>query len=96
MYATKNGREALDWLNHTDVLPAAIILDLTMPIMDGRTFLSARRNDPVLARVPVLVLSAERDCSDLAQNGDINGLLPKLFSFENLLTAIETLHVPLD
>ena len=94
VHAAENGREALDWLDGVDELPTAIILDLSMPVMDGRTFLGVRRHDPALASVPVLVVSAEWDCSDLTKAGDVSGVLRKPVSFENLLAAIETLHMP--
>lgn len=35
-----------------------IVLDLMMPEMDGMTFLEHQRNDPLLAGVPVIVLTA--------------------------------------
>jgi CheY-like chemotaxis protein len=37
--ATLNGREALTYLKETDVFPALIILDISMPVIDGYTFL---------------------------------------------------------
>jgi CheY-like chemotaxis protein len=35
-----------------------VLLDLAMPVMSGRAFLEARRADPDLARIPVVVYSA--------------------------------------
>ena len=40
------------------VRPAAILLDLMMPVMDGYGFLEARAQDPELASVPVAVVTA--------------------------------------
>jgi CheY-like chemotaxis protein len=40
-------------------LPAAIILDLLMPRMDGLEFLRSRRDNPKLRNVPVVVLTGE-------------------------------------
>ena len=52
-----NGREALDRL--AESIPAVIVLDLMMPIMDGFTFLARIENDPVLGRIPIVVLTAK-------------------------------------
>ena len=35
----ENGQEALDKLKHTERLPLVVVLDLAMPILDGRGFL---------------------------------------------------------
>ncbi|HTD77566.1 MAG TPA: hypothetical protein VK898_08015, partial [Chloroflexota bacterium] len=47
-----------------------ILLDLMMPVMDGRAFLEARATDPKLLAVPVVVLSAYRDLNapELSKN----------------------------
>ena len=56
-----NGREALDAV--AGRVPRLILLDLTMPVMDGFEFLHALRGVPGCAHVPVVVLSA-RDLSE--------------------------------
>jgi CheY-like chemotaxis protein len=53
-----NGREALDCLRKSVRLPAVIILDLMMPVMDGWEFLERQSRDPVLHDIPVVVLTA--------------------------------------
>jgi CheY-like chemotaxis protein len=53
-----NGREALELVDAGPELPCVIVLDLVMPVMDGREFLKARAQDPTLSRVPVVVLSS--------------------------------------
>ena len=51
-----NGLEALDQVAHA--VPKLILLDLTMPVMDGFSFLRTLRERPGCADVPVVVLSA--------------------------------------
>ena len=51
-----NGREALDLVARS--VPRVILLDLTMPVMDGFSFLHALRESPGCAHVPVIVLTA--------------------------------------
>jgi CheY-like chemotaxis protein len=53
----RNGREALDLLT-MGLRPQAILLDLTMPIMDGREFRSRQRRQPDIAAIPVIICSA--------------------------------------
>ncbi len=56
----ENGRIALDKVRHGP--PRAVLLDLTMPVMDGFSFLHALRATPGCADIPVIVFSA-RDLS---------------------------------
>ncbi len=55
-----NGREALEAVDRT--VPVVILLDLTMPVMDGFSFLQVLRERPGGEDIPVIVLSA-RDLS---------------------------------
>jgi CheY-like chemotaxis protein len=54
-----NGAEALDLLGRPP-LPCLVLLDLMMPVMNGRKFLEERQRDPTLAAIPVVVLTAGR------------------------------------
>ena len=51
-----NGREALDRIS--EALPRVVLLDLTMPVMDGFSFLHELRARPDCRDIPVIVLSA--------------------------------------
>lgn len=55
-----NGAAALQQLQGGD-RPCLILLDLTMPIMDGWTFCREKDRDPAFADIPVLVVSAIAD-----------------------------------
>jgi CheY-like chemotaxis protein len=89
VHCTANGREALAWLQQSIDPPDTILLDLMMPVMDGRMLLRTRKTDPRLQRIPVLVFTAERACPDLAGDPDIDGILPKPIVVEELLEAID-------
>jgi CheY-like chemotaxis protein len=52
-----DGRQALDYLR-SNPPPRLILLDLTMPAMDGREFLIRRQQVPALREVPVVAFSA--------------------------------------
>ena len=52
----EHGRDGLDQL--TEQLPSQVLLDLTMPVMDGFAFLNEMRQMPGCAAIPVVVLTA--------------------------------------
>ena len=54
-----NGLEALARLDEGKPLPDVILLDLMMPVMDGFAFRARQRADPRIARIPVVVISAD-------------------------------------
>jgi CheY-like chemotaxis protein len=83
-----NGQEAIDWL-HCELAPSVILLDLTMPIMDGCQFLAAKEADPSLATVPVVVMSAVHSCWRLLIGHQVFEYLPKPFLPSALLDAVE-------
>jgi CheY-like chemotaxis protein len=51
-----NGQEALTCLR-AGLGIAVIVLDLRMPVMDGWTFRTRQRADPLIANIPVIVVS---------------------------------------
>jgi CheY-like chemotaxis protein len=53
----EHGRAALDHLAKAE-LPCLILLDLMMPVMDGRTFRAEMLKDQTLATVPVVLITA--------------------------------------
>jgi CheY-like chemotaxis protein len=67
-YATAgaaHGQAALDYLRDATELPCLIVLDLMMPVMDGRKFRLAQLATPGLANIPVIILITAdylRDC----------------------------------
>ncbi len=88
-----NGQEALDRVKHGP--PRAILLDLTMPVMDGFAFLHALRERPGCADIPVIVFSA-RDISakDRARLADADKVLSKTASLRDLTGELRELVPP--
>lgn len=58
-----NEQEALEVLRGADTLPALILLDLMMPVMDGYEFRIKQESEPRLANIPVVVMTADGDIS---------------------------------
>ncbi|MBN1965129.1 MAG: GAF domain-containing protein, partial [Anaerolineae bacterium] len=72
--------------------PDLVLLDLNMPGMDGFAVLAAMRADPVMQRVPVLIITAEDDLRQQAQELDDMGVYDKnALDEEQFLTDIEDL-----
>ncbi|NMO19529.1 response regulator [Pyxidicoccus fallax] len=84
-----NGERALAYLRSTDSLPCLILLDLMMPIMDGHAFREAQLQDPVLSRIPVVVVSAYRDVQTNAEKLNAATFIRKPPRIEELVSAIE-------
>lgn len=59
----RNGRDLLHDLRQ-GLRPRALLLDLNMPIVDGRQVLQAMRSDKLLAQIPVTVLTTSVEQSD--------------------------------
>src|SRR5215471_21713482 len=54
----RNGLEALNILAARATAPMFILLDLTMPVMDGWAFCDRRRANRKFSEVPVIAISA--------------------------------------
>ena len=66
MQVAENGAVALAGLiRSADERPALLLLDLVMPVMDGRELLASLRSDASLASIPVVILTA--DVADVAE-----------------------------
>jgi CheY-like chemotaxis protein len=82
-----NGAEALDLL-HSARAPRLILLDLMMPIMDGWEFRRALRQDTALARIPVVIISADHALPQKASALAVDGYLAKPFHLDALLSTV--------
>jgi CheY-like chemotaxis protein len=64
----ENGQQALELLKRVPRFPGLVLLNLFMPILDGREFLKRRAQDPVLRDIPVVVVSGN-DKADVPLQG---------------------------
>jgi chemotaxis family two-component system response regulator Rcp1 len=97
----RDGIEALAFLRrqgkHTAApCPDIILLDLNMPRMDGRELLGEIKQDPLLQRIPVVVLTTSADEEDILRSYHLhaNCYVTKpvdLQQFMKVVGAIESL-----
>jgi two-component system, response regulator, stage 0 sporulation protein F len=90
----ENGLEGLSALRQH--VPSLILLDLTMPVMDGWTFREQQRrlSDPRLADVPVVVISALNDSERHAKALGAVGVIPKPVDFDRMLSVVRQYYEP--
>ena len=83
-----NGRDALGILREWH--PSAIMLDLMMPIMDGWAFLDRQREDPQLADIPVIVMSASHTVEARSRQSAVE-MVQKPFELDTMLSKLASL-----
>jgi len=84
-----NAREAISLVEAE--LPSIVLLDLSMPEMDGWAFLDRRSREPTWQRVPVLVMSGSHHRAADALDKGANAFLPKPFTIEELREMLSDL-----
>ena len=85
----EDGSDALAKLRAEGERPCVILLDLMMPKMDGWGFRAAQRDDPALADIPVVVLSADAQVKKKAAELGADGSMAKPIRIDELLTMIK-------
>jgi len=84
-----DGRQALAVARQRH--PDVILLDLIMPEMDGFAFLAAKANDPGLADIPVILLSAQDPYGQPIMSQGLTVTCKDGLSMHQLLTAFNVL-----
>lgn len=90
VYTASNGREGLQVLRLTR--PDLILCDIHMPVMDGYDVLDHVREDPELSVIPVVILSAFSEKTEVQkglQKGAAHYII-KPFDDVELLKVVET------
>jgi DNA-binding response OmpR family regulator len=90
-----NGRDALALLAGVGARPCLIILDLMMPVMDGRAFREEQLRRPDVSGIPVVVISAYKDLDVHLEGLGVANCLAKPLDLGALLGVVRA-HCPGD
>src|SRR4051812_25698117 len=85
----KNGSDLIHFLflaADTGDLPAVIILDLNMPLLDGQEVLKKIKEDSALSAIPVFILTTSRRPDDIriCEQYNCSGFYNKPFKMQDL------------
>jgi CheY-like chemotaxis protein len=91
----RNGQEALDYLfkrgefSHVKK-PDLILLDINIPVFNGHEVLFQIKKDPILKKIPVIVLTTSSNEKDIekAYDNHTNSYVRKPLDMEDFLQAI--------
>jgi len=91
VFAATDGQQAVDYTRQNR--PDLLILDATMPKLDGFSALRELKKDEGTAHIPVLFLTARRTAGDMlaAQAVGADGYLAKPIEMEELLERVRSL-----
>jgi CheY-like chemotaxis protein len=96
----RDGAEALDYLHRRGVfadrpigLPVVVLLDLKMPKVDGLQVLQEMKTDPVLKKIPVVMLTSSREEQDLVRSYElgVNAYVVKPVNFQHFMDSVKQL-----
>lgn len=89
----EHGKDALNKLSSDEVIPAVVITDLNMPVMDGIEFVKQLRTTPSHSTVPVVVITGDSNevKKHEAEQVGINFWLNKPFASWQLKDAVSKL-----
>jgi CheY-like chemotaxis protein len=82
----ENGKVALDRMR--DSGPCVIVLDLMMPVMDGRRFRAAQLRDEAHASLPVVIMSGAAQVDEQAQQLGVQDYIAKPVDPDQLLAML--------
>lgn len=77
LHVARDGVEALTFLRREGEYaqaprPALVLLDLNLPRKDGREVLADVKSDPVLRRIPVVILTTSQAEQDIRKSYDLH------------------------
>ncbi len=87
-----HGREALDFVEHDNV--DLVVMDYAMPGMHGTELLAALSNMRKMADVPVIIVSAFSEASELEADLPSRTFLAKPFKARELIEAVRSMLDP--
>ncbi|MFU8796536.1 MAG: response regulator [Dehalococcoidia bacterium] len=98
LHTARDGVEALAFLRRKGRFGAAprpdlILLDLNMPVMNGRQLLAEIKEDAALKQIPVVILTGSREMDDMVRTYDLqaNCYVTKPIDFEQFIDMVRSI-----
>jgi two-component system response regulator len=100
VHVTRDGVEALDFMcrrgqfaDRTGPDPTVLLLDINMPRLNGLEVLERMKNDPKLARIPVVMLTSSSASRDLTAARDLGAVayIVKPVDYKSFSKAIKVI-----
>lgn len=99
LHVVEDGVEAMAFLrrrgaHRNAVRPDLILLDLNLPLKNGREVLAEIKNDPKLRRIPVVVLTTSQAEADVVKAYDLhaNCYITKPVDLDQFLTVVRAIE----
>ncbi len=101
VHVVRDGAEALEFIFCTDRYahrriengPKVVLLDLKLPLVDGIEVLRQIKSDPRTKTIPVVVMTASREESDVVESYalGVNSYIVKPVDFDQFTEAVQKL-----
>lgn len=87
-----NGAEALKILESSPQLPHLILLDINMPILNGKELLKIIKNNILFKHIPIVMFTTSEKSNDLKEcyNLGINGYMLKPSNYDEYVSKISS------
>ena len=82
-----DGQETLDMIRKHSGTLSLVLLDIMMPILSGLDVLKVMKEEPALSRIPVIVMTAERDAEVESLRLGATDFIPKPYPDVNVIHA---------
>ena len=74
--------------DHTEPLPDLYVLDVMLPDGDGLSLCKTLHDDPLTAHIPVIMVSAHKELTDISALCPHADFLAKPFDIQNLIDKV--------
>ncbi len=88
----KNGLVAIDYLKAIpdSELPDLVLLDYMMPVMNGKDFFQEKEKHPRLAKIPVVMMTANGNLVNVMDNVETaGGYMSKPMDYETVVKMVK-------
>jgi CheY-like chemotaxis protein len=90
-----NGEEGVEYLKNGEEKPCVILLDLNMPRMNGFEFLKVIKDDELLKKIPVIVLTTSDTDYNIVESYELGvaGYITKPVDYKQFVESMKTVDM---